>query len=85
MIIFPLTVSKLPNAASASPGFFAANDKVVASRVKNVKAIVDPAHNVDWLQLVAVTGQGTLAKSVFRIDTAGGQPPVNVSPDCQRP
>lgn len=38
-----------------------------------------PATDVASLQLSAVAGQGTFAKSVFRLDTASGQPPASVS------
>lgn len=39
----------------------------------------DPAVNIDWLQLSAVSGQGELATTIFRIQTRGGQPPTTVS------
>ena len=46
---------------------------VIASRTAGVND-PDAAKNVAWLQLNGNLG-GSLASTVFRIDTAGGQPP----------
>ncbi|KAJ7177889.1 hypothetical protein C8R46DRAFT_888939 [Mycena filopes] len=51
---------------------------VVAAKVGDVPAPANPATNVDWLSLNAVSG--TLAKQVFRVDTVGGQPPSSCTP-----
>lgn len=62
--------------AGISPVFASSTEKVVLKRDSGVDA-VDPKTNVAYLKLVAV--DGTLAKTVFRLDTAGGQPPSSVS------
>ena len=60
-----------------SPEFVGSTDKVVTAKTASVNA-TDSAVDIPWLQLTAIPGQGTLAKSVFRIDTVKGQPPKNV-------
>lgn len=46
---------------------------VVASKEGSTASPTNASLNVPWLQLSAV--DGALAKTVFRIDTAGGNPP----------
>jgi hypothetical protein len=46
------------------------------AKAGGVKAPASPENNVDWLQLSHV--QGDLANTVFRLHTAGGQPPSSV-------
>jgi Protein of unknown function (DUF3455) len=55
------------------------NAFVIASKVGDITSPVDPTTNVDWLELKAIDGQGSLAKYVFRILTVSGQPPSSVS------
>ena len=55
------------------------NAFVIASRIGDIPSPDDPAHDVDWLELKALEGQGDLAKYAFRILTTGGQPPSSVS------
>ncbi|WVQ85920.1 hypothetical protein IAT38_008088 [Cryptococcus sp. DSM 104549] len=64
-------------AGAISPEFVGASDKVVLSKVTAQDAPTDPATNVPWLQLKAIDGQGTLSKSVYRINTVKGQPPTS--------
>jgi len=49
-----------------------ANDFVLAAKTGDIAAPTDPKVNVDWLMLG--NSQGSLAKTVFRVETAGGQP-----------
>ncbi|KAF8478280.1 hypothetical protein JB92DRAFT_2768981 [Gautieria morchelliformis] len=56
------------------------NAFVITSRTGNIPSPVDPTHDVDWLELKAIDGQGSLAKFVFRIFTVGGQPPSSCTP-----
>lgn len=49
---------------------------VRASRSGSIPSPNNPAVNVAWLQLAAV--DGALAKTVYRLNTAGGQPPTSV-------
>ncbi|WVQ83500.1 hypothetical protein IAT38_005641 [Cryptococcus sp. DSM 104549] len=64
---------------SISPEFVANNDRVLVSKVAAFNDPTDPTNNVPWLQLAAVEGQGTLAKSVYRLGTYKGQPPTSCS------
>jgi len=73
----------LPGATAASPGFFSASNHVVGAKVGDVKSPINSTRDVDWLDLAAVANQGTLAKSVFRINTAGGQPPTSCAQQGQ--
>nr|XP_019012364.1 uncharacterized protein I206_03211 [Kwoniella pini CBS 10737]OCF51145.1 hypothetical protein I206_03211 [Kwoniella pini CBS 10737] len=60
-----------------SPEFATNADKVIVSKVA---AFNDPSNssvNVPWLQLSALKDQGSLAKSVFRLNTVNGQPPAS--------
>jgi len=60
-----------------SPKFaLAANGGADFSILNKTGTINSPAGatNVAWLQLTSI--QGTLAKTVFRVDTVGGQPPT---------
>jgi len=60
-----------------SPKFaLAANGGADFSILNKTGSINSPAGatNVAWLQLTSI--QGTLAKTVFRVDTVGGQPPT---------
>ncbi|CAD6581913.1 MAG: hypothetical protein TREMPRED_003133 [Tremellales sp. Tagirdzhanova-0007] len=66
-----------------SPEFVGSTDKVVTAKTASVNA-TDSAVDIPWLQLTAIPGQGTLAKSVFRIDTVKGQPPKNCSTQGER-
>ncbi|WVQ77795.1 hypothetical protein IAR50_007485 [Cryptococcus sp. DSM 104548] len=63
------------NATSISPLFVGSTDQVLGSKTASFNDPTDTATNVPWLQLTAVDGQGTLAKSVYRIYTVNGQPP----------
>ncbi|KAF8478279.1 hypothetical protein JB92DRAFT_2769005 [Gautieria morchelliformis] len=54
------------------------NAFVITSKTGDISSPVDPTDNVDWLELKAIDGQGSLAKYVFRIFTIGGQPPSSV-------
>jgi len=49
-----------------------ANAFILAAKTGDIPAPTDPKDNVDWLMLG--NSQGSLAKTVFRLDTAGGQP-----------
>ncbi|WVQ94347.1 hypothetical protein IAU59_001426 [Kwoniella sp. CBS 9459] len=79
----PIAINHLfvatPNSAAPgiSPEFALSNgsDKIIVSKLANTPAPTDPSANVPWLQLGAIAGQGSLAKSVFRVHTVGGQPP----------
>lgn len=68
--------------ATLSPKFdFSASQKkknayVIAAKVGSVPSPQDPKKDVAWLELAAKDPKGTLAKTVFRTYTAGGQPPV---------
>lgn len=55
---------------------------VVLARTGDIPSPDDKSVDIDWLYLTALSyaGQGKLAKSVFRVETAGGQPPASVSP-----
>lgn len=56
-----------------SPEFnFGSNGLVVAKKTGDIPATCDPKENVDWLMLSNV--EGTLASTVFRVFTHGGQP-----------
>ena len=55
------------------------NAYVIARKIGDIPSPVDPTTNVDWLELEAIDGQGSLAKYMFRILTARGQPPSSVS------
>jgi len=65
-------------AASANPVFdlraTKKGDYVAVSKVTSVASPVTPASTVAWVQLKNV--EGSLAQSVFRVETAGGQPPA---------
>jgi hypothetical protein len=50
----------------------------VFSKTASLNA-TDAITDVPWLELTAIVGQGTLAKTAFRLDTVGGQPPASVS------
>ncbi|KZO96624.1 hypothetical protein CALVIDRAFT_555012 [Calocera viscosa TUFC12733] len=50
---------------------------VIGKKLVDVPAPVNPAVNVDWLQLQGVSGNA--AKYVIREETAGGQPPSSCS------
>jgi hypothetical protein len=50
---------------------------IVYAQKKNTFPSPDPTHNVAWLELVGKSGG--LANIIYRIDTAGGQPPTTVS------
>jgi hypothetical protein len=73
----------LPGAAAASPEFtFVSstgdpNQFTVDAKVHNIPDPLNPTFDVDWLDLSSVGGQagGQAAKKVFRVNTAGGQPP----------
>ncbi|KIJ55114.1 hypothetical protein M422DRAFT_152275 [Sphaerobolus stellatus SS14] len=53
---------------------------VTLSKTGDVPAPVNPATNVDWLDLTAIPGQGSLASQVYRVTTIGGQPPKTCTP-----
>ncbi|KAF8328150.1 uncharacterized protein EI90DRAFT_3065741 [Cantharellus anzutake] len=54
------------------------NDEyIIARKLANIPS-PDGASNVDWLQLGG-TGTGSYANFVYRVKTAGGQPPSSVS------
>ncbi|KAF7316543.1 hypothetical protein MIND_00173600 [Mycena indigotica] len=68
-----------PSGTGISPKWdFKSGQFVVAAKLANIPAPADPATNVDWLVLNSV--QGDLASKVFRVDTAGGQPPSSCTP-----
>jgi len=70
--------SSTPGASSGiSPVFATVSDRVVLKRDAGVDA-ADPTMNVAYLKLIALQGQGNLAQTVYRLDTAGGQPPQSV-------
>ncbi|KZS98611.1 hypothetical protein SISNIDRAFT_481329 [Sistotremastrum niveocremeum HHB9708] len=50
----------------------------VGNKIGDIKAPTDSTHNVDWLQLSTI--EGTLAKTVYRIQTKQGQPPASCKP-----
>ncbi|KAK8861282.1 hypothetical protein IAR55_002101 [Kwoniella newhampshirensis] len=52
-------------------------------KVASVNDPSRPSLNVPWLQLAGIDGQGTLAKSVYRLDTVGGQPPDSCDKEGQ--
>lgn len=58
--------------------FASKTDKIIVKRDSGVDA-VNATVNVPYLKLTGLADQGTLAKSVYRLDTAGGQPPSSVS------
>ncbi|WRT65390.1 uncharacterized protein IL334_002333 [Kwoniella shivajii] len=66
-----------------SPQFSTSSNKVILSRVAGTNDLTDPASNVQWLQLAALAGQGTLAKSVYRLNTMKGQPPTSCNTEGQ--
>ncbi|OWZ26638.1 hypothetical protein C356_06875 [Cryptococcus neoformans c45] len=63
------------SAGSISPEFVTDTDRVLVSKTATLDDPYNAAINVPWLKLVGVEGQGTYAKSVFRINTFQGQPP----------
>ncbi|GFZ42886.1 hypothetical protein JCM24511_00604 [Saitozyma sp. JCM 24511] len=66
-----------PNATSGvSAEFASATDHTVFSKTGSLNAS-DAITDVPWLELTAIAGQGTLAKTAFRLDTVGGQPPAS--------
>ncbi|OCF58363.1 hypothetical protein L486_04396 [Kwoniella mangroviensis CBS 10435] len=67
-----------------SPEFSTATDKVILSKVASANAPTDPTTNVPWLQLAALDGQGTLSRSVFRLNTFKGQPPTSCSTEGEQ-
>ncbi|WWC59912.1 uncharacterized protein I303_102474 [Kwoniella dejecticola CBS 10117] len=67
-----------------SPEFATTADKVVVSKVAAAADPTDSAVNVPWLQLAAVEGQGTLSKSVFRLNTFNGQPPSSCTEEGEQ-
>jgi len=52
-----------------------ASNFVIAKKVGDIPDPIDPGTNVDWLQLKKV--DGSLACTVFRVATIGGQPPTS--------
>jgi len=52
---------------------------VVLAKKGDVPAPNSPTTNIDWLQLSSLPNEGTLATSVYRLTTVGGQPPATVS------
>ncbi|KIJ47096.1 hypothetical protein M422DRAFT_249410 [Sphaerobolus stellatus SS14] len=76
------------SAAGVSPVFdFKADSEkgnpnafVVLSKTGDVPARVDPTFNIDWLSLTAIPGEGSLATTIDRITTLGGQPPKLCTP-----
>lgn len=64
---------------SISPEFLTETDRVLASKAATLDDPYNPAINVPWLKLASVEGQGTYAKSIFRINTFQGQPPSSAS------
>ncbi|KAJ7277441.1 hypothetical protein C8J57DRAFT_1713782 [Mycena rebaudengoi] len=62
-----------PSGTGISPRWQLASSFVLAAKRDNIPAPNDPATNVDWLVLDKV--DGTAATQVFRVNTAGGQPP----------
>ncbi|RSH94360.1 hypothetical protein EHS25_004163 [Saitozyma podzolica] len=66
-----------PNATSGvSAEFASATDHTVFSKMGSLNAS-DAITDVPWLELTAIAGQGTLAKTALRLDTVGGQPPAS--------
>jgi len=63
--------------SGSSPTFATTNERVVLKVDDRVDAI-KPDVNVPYLQLSALRGTRSLAKTVYRLDTAGGQPPKSV-------
>jgi len=51
---------------------------VTAEKIADFKAPVEPAQNVDWLQLARISGD--FSKLVYRVETAGGQAPATCTP-----
>ena len=79
-----LICSETPGATSGiSPVFATVTDKVVLRRDSGVDA-KNPLVDVPYLKLVALESQGKLAKTVFRLNTAGGQPPQKVRGICPK-
>jgi len=61
-------------AGAISPKFFLNNGTDVVGVKNGSINAPDAARDVTWLQLTAQAGQGDLAKTVYRINTVGGQP-----------
>lgn len=74
--LLPLTrPSATPNKpGSISPRFFNPNtgDTVTLAKIGQIPSPDNATADVTWLELQAI--EGNLAKSVFRLQTAGGQP-----------
>ena len=62
-----------------SIGPFAGNSNafVVAQKDKSIPSPDNPSNDVAWLELTATSGE--FANIIYRINTAGGQPPGSVS------
>ncbi|KDQ09121.1 hypothetical protein BOTBODRAFT_179298 [Botryobasidium botryosum FD-172 SS1] len=54
------------------------NAFIIGSKVGDIPAPTGSAQDVDWLELTNI--QGDLARTVFRVETKGGQPPASCSP-----
>lgn len=77
-IVNPFTGSGLSPTFDFRDGFFAGDSSafIVTNKTGDIPAPTG-SHDVDWLELV--TAEGTVAKTVFRLDTRYGQPPSSVS------
>jgi len=51
---------------------------VITSKVGDIPAPTGSPNDIDWLELTNI--QGDLARTVFRVQTKGGQPPAYCSP-----
>jgi len=71
-IINPVTNSGIVPRFDFSSSQHDSNAFVDATKTGGIPAPNDPANNVDWLQLTGFLGD--LAKTVFRVNTNGGQP-----------
>jgi len=70
--------SPTPNTPSGISPTFATTDERVVLKVDDRVDAIKPDVNVPYLQLSALRGTGSLAKTVYRLDTVGGQPPKSV-------
>ncbi|WWC87564.1 uncharacterized protein L201_002454 [Kwoniella dendrophila CBS 6074] len=73
-------------AGSISPKFYTSigTENVIVKKINGVNDPINPSINVPWLQLGALENQGTLSKSVFRLNTYKGQPPSSCTKEGEQ-
>ncbi|RXK35677.1 hypothetical protein M231_07050 [Tremella mesenterica] len=66
-----------------SPEFLKSDSKafVIASKTASLNAPTDPVNDVPWLQLTEASG--SLAQTIFRMDTVRGNPPTSCTEEGQ--